>query len=43
MNRRHIGAVSERSHNMNAIEIKGLKKVYDNYTLGPIDLTLPQG
>ena len=28
---------------MNAIEIKGLKKVYDSYTLGPVDLTLPQG
>ena len=28
---------------MNAIEIKGLQKEYGNYTLGPIDLTLPQG
>ncbi|MBQ6039176.1 MAG: ABC transporter ATP-binding protein [Oscillospiraceae bacterium] len=28
---------------MNAIEIKGLKKVYDSYSLGPVDLTLPQG
>ena len=28
---------------MNAIEIKGLKKNYGDFTLGPIDLTLPQG
>ena len=28
---------------MNAIEIKGLKKNYSDFTLGPIDLTLPQG
>jgi len=28
---------------MNAIEIKGLKKNYRDFNLGPIDLTLPQG
>ena len=28
---------------MNAIEIKGLKKNYRDFKLGPIDLTLPQG
>ena len=28
---------------MNAIEIKGLKKNYGGFSLGPVDLTLPQG
>lgn len=28
---------------MNAIEIKGLKKNYGGFALGPVDLTLPQG
>ncbi|MDO4553305.1 MAG: ABC transporter ATP-binding protein [Bacillota bacterium] len=28
---------------MNAIEVRGLKKSYGDFVLGPVDLTLPQG
>ena len=28
---------------MNALELKGLEKRYDGFTLGPLDLTLPSG
>jgi ABC-2 type transport system ATP-binding protein len=29
--------------NANAIEIRQLKKIYPNFTLGPVDLTVPRG
>ena len=29
--------------NTNAIEIRQLKKIYPNFTLGPVDLTVPRG
>ncbi len=28
---------------MNAIDIRGLRRAYDSFTLGPLDLTLPSG